>query len=134
MSTTANLTNASTSFDTANDTIVIVKNLETVPGGRTLDVAAFTPDVIPAGHVIITDATGTTFKPMPVNAGATAYAALPAGHLYVGILISTILKSLPFAGIMIRGSVNQNAVAFPMTTIGAAFKTATNNLIRLTQD
>ena len=37
---------------------------------------------------------------MPVNDAATSYAALPAGHSYAGVLIQTLLKSKPMAGIL----------------------------------
>ena len=131
MSTTADLTKKGPVYDTGNDTIVIVKNLETIPGGRTLDVTSYTPDVIPAGHMIICTDDEKTFKPMPVT--GAAYAALPANHKYVGVLISTIRKDKPFAGIMVRGTVNKEATFYPMTAILSAVRTALP-LIRFTQD
>jgi hypothetical protein len=57
--TTANLNNTGTNFDTSNDGIVIVSNLENIPGGKTLDTTGFSPEVIPAGHLVIEEtATG----------------------------------------------------------------------------
>lgn len=52
------------------------------------------------------------------------YDALPAGHTYAGILIATILTKKPFAGIMVRGTVNPAAAPFSMTSILSALKTA----------
>lgn len=131
MSTTANLTTQGSGYDTGNDTIVIVKVLEAIPGGKTLDVASYTPDVIPAGHLIIEETSTGVLKPMPIS-GAN-YAALPASHTYAGVLISTILKSKPFAGIMVRGTVNKNASFYGIASVLTAVKTALP-LIRFTQD
>jgi hypothetical protein len=131
MSTTADLSKQGSGYDTANDNIVIVKMIEAIPGGKTLDVTSFTPDVIPAGHLIIEETSTGALKPMPVTGGA--YAALPASHAYKGILISTILKSKPFAGIMVRGTVNQAASFYTISSVLAAVKTALP-LIRFTQD
>lgn len=131
MSTTANLAKQGSSYDTSNDTIVIVQNLETIPGGKTLDVTSFTPDVIPAGHLIIEETSTGVLKPMPVT-GAD-YAALPASHTYKGVLISTILKSKPLAGILVRGTVNKNASFYGIASVLTAVKAALP-LIRFTQD
>ena len=108
---------------TGKETVVIRDKFEEIRGGRTLDVTGYPLDVITAGHVIIKTATDE-YKPFPLIADGTAYATLPANHEIVGILISTIRKDKPFAGILIRGSVNPNAAPFPMTAILAAVKTA----------
>jgi len=120
----ANLVNPSVGVVTGNDNIVIVDNFQSIRGGRALDVTGFTPDVIKAGHVIIKETTTGEYKPMPVNAGGTAYAALPAGHTYAGIQINTVLKTRAMAGILLRGTVNHKAAPYPMDTILAAVKTA----------
>lgn len=70
--------------------------------------------------------TGSGFK-VPVTAVTTEkdeYASLPADHTYAGILIASIPTSRPFAGIMVRGTVNVNACPFPMTAILSAVKAA----------
>lgn len=131
MSTVVNLTKQGPAYDTSNDTIVIVKNLETIPGGRSLNVTDFAPDVIPAGHLIIKETSTGDFKPMPVV--AEAYGTLPVGHTYEGILISTIRKDRAFAGIMIRGSVNKEASFYNIASVLVAAKAALP-LIRFTQD
>lgn len=55
---------------------------------------------------------------------AGAYGALPAGHTYEHILIQTIAREFPFAGLLVKGVVNPNAAPFPMGTILAAVKAA----------
>lgn len=209
---TANLADKATSVDTSKDNIVIVDNLGSLPGGRTLDVTGFTPPVIKAGHVIIRETSGGSYKPMPAtdtltsgvstlgtvvpgtgytngtyenvplsggsgsgalatvvvastvvstitityggsgyvvgdslgvpgaNAGGTgsggsapvtavadtagAYGSLPSGHTYAGFNVSTQLTSKPFCGIMYRGTVNNLAAPYDMSSILAAVKTA----------
>ncbi|TXK52383.1 hypothetical protein FVR03_01315 [Pontibacter qinzhouensis] len=115
----ADLTNEPNQVDTGNDSIVIVRNLDAVRGGRTLDVTGFTPEVIQAGHLIIKQTSNGEYKPMPIS--GSAYASLPAGHTYAGVLINTVLKSKPFAGIMTNGTVNDVAGPYPVTS---AMKTA----------
>ena len=131
MSTTADLATQGPSYDTGNDTIVIVKVLEAIPGGKTLDVTGFSPDVIPAGHLIIKETSTGVLKPMPIS--GAAYAALPASHTYEGVLISTILTAKPFAGILVRGTVNKNASFYTIASVLTAVKAALP-LIRFTQD
>lgn len=129
--TTANLNKAATTFDDGNDGIVIVANLETIPGGKTLNVTGYLPDVIPAGHLVIEETATGILKPMPVS--ESNYGSLPADHTYKGVVISSILKTSPFAGIMVRGTVNKNASKYGITSILSAVKTALP-LIRFTQD
>lgn len=129
--TTANLNNVTNQFSQGNDGIVIVANLETIPGGKTLDVTGFTPTVIQQGHLVIEETATGVLKPMPVS--GTAYAALPANHTYKGVVISSIPTLKPFAGICIRGSVNYVAGPYNMTSILAAVRTALP-LIRFIKD
>lgn len=121
MGVVASLNNEKKGFDTGNDTIVVPRVFETVIGGRTLDTTGYTPEVVKAGSIVIKeDATGN-HKPMPVNSNADAYAALPAGHSIVGVVISSVDTKKPFVGISVRGSVNEEASPYPVTT---AMKTA----------
>ena len=120
----ANLVNDSVTLDTGNDSIVIVDNFQSIRGGRTLDVTGYTPTTIKAGHVIIKETSSGEYKPMPLNGTKDAYASLPAGHTYAGILIASILTAKPFAGILVRGTVNPAAAPFDMTSILSAVKTA----------
>ncbi len=129
--TTANLSNTGTAFDTSNDGIVIVSNLEVIPGGKTLDVTGFSPDVIPAGHLVIKETATGVLKPMPVS--GSNYGSLPSGHTYHGVVVSSVLKTKPFVSVLVRGSVNKNASKYGISSILSAVQTALP-LIRFTQD
>ena len=129
--TTANLNNTPTTVDTSNDGIVIINNLETIPGGKTLDTTGFTAEVIPAGHLVIEQTSNGVLKPMPIS--GTNYAELPADHTYKGVTIASVLNIKPFVGIMVRGSVNKNASIYSLTSVLDAAKAALP-LIRFTQD
>jgi hypothetical protein len=125
----ADLTNDPMEVITGNDNIVIVDNFQSVRGGRTLDTTGFAPEVIKAGHVIIQATNGTKdYKPMPVDVTTSpanpVYASLPANHVYAGILIASIPTKKPFAGILVRGTVNPAAAPYPMSGILAAVKAA----------
>lgn len=122
MATTVNLANQPLEVITGNDNVVVTLVLETLRGGRSLDVSGFTPDVIPGGHVIIRDTVTGNFKPMPVTSGA--YGTLPTNHEYAGILNGSITKDRPFGAIIVRGGVNPNASVYNITTILAAVKAA----------
>lgn len=111
---TANLTSKD-SIDSTNDSVVIVKNLETIAGGRTLDVTGFADTEISAGHVIIKETATGEFKPLPTSG------TLPGSHTYAGILVASILTSKPMAAIMVRGTVNE---AYAKYAIPAGAKTA----------
>lgn len=121
---TADLNNTSEQIDFSNDSIVIVKNLETIPGGRTLDVTGFAPTVIKAGHVIIEKTADGTLLPLPETG------TLPGAHTYKGILVASILTARPFAAVMVRGTVNKVAAPY---AIAGAVETALP-LIRFTND
>ena len=123
-----NLANQSMTVDTGLDSVVIVHALETIPGGRTLDVAGFTPTVIRAGHVVIKETATGTYKPHPISGGA--YAATPASHTVEGVVMSSVMTDKAMVSIMVRGTVNQVASPYAPT---AGIKTALP-LIRFTQD
>lgn len=109
----ANLTEDGEIYYGGNDTIVIVRHLDSYRGGRTLDVTGYTPEIIKGGHIIIKETATGELKPMPVNAGNTAYAALPADHTYEGVNMHTVLTKRPFASILTNGTVNPVASPFP---------------------
>ncbi|MBD0822635.1 hypothetical protein [Aestuariibaculum marinum] len=115
MSATANLTSKQ-SVDTTNDSVVIVKHIEGIPGGRTLDVTGFGDTEISAGHVIIRDDNSPMdYKPLPTTG------TIPANHSYAGILVSSIKTANAQAAIMVRGTVNE---AYCKYSVPAAAKTA----------
>lgn len=222
MAVQVNLVDEAVNIDMSKDSIVIIDNQFSIPGGKSLDVTGFAPAVLNAGHVIIKETATGNYKPMPATeaspagvatvgsvtagtgytngtyenvplsggtgsgalatvvvgstvvstvtitkagtgytvgdvlsvpgayAGGTgtgasvpvasvatssaAYDSLPAGHTYEGILVATILKKRPFAGVMLEGWVNENAVPFPMTSIKSAFLTAVGNKIKFRSD
>lgn len=134
MAVQVNLVDETVNIDNSKDSIVIINNQFSIPGGKSLDVTGFTPDVLNAGHVIIKETATGNYKPMPINGGATAYAALPVDHTYEGVLVATILKKRPFAGVMLEGWVNEPASPFPVAPIKAAFLTAVNNNIKFRGD
>lgn len=123
----ANLNAEAVNVNTDNDSIVIREVLYTVIGGRTLDTTGFTPAVLNAGHVIIRETSSGNYKPMPVS--GAAYAALPTGHTYEGVLIASILTAKPFAAILIGGYVNPLAMPYPIAPIQAAFTTAVPHIL-----
>jgi hypothetical protein len=129
--TTANLQDTPQSVDTSNDGIVIVANLETIPGGKTLDVTGFAPAVIPAGHLVIEETSTGVLKPMPVS--GAAYGSLPGSHTYKGVVVASILTAKPFASVLVRGSVNGNASTYAIASVLTAVKAALP-LIRFTKD
>jgi hypothetical protein len=118
------LTNEGVQINTEKDNVVIRKVIATIPGGKALNVTGFVPEVINSGHPIIVETATKEYKPMPVNAGQTAYAALPALHTYAGVLIASILTKKASAAIMTVGIMNPEAAPYDFATIAAAVKTA----------
>jgi len=83
-------------------------------------------DTLSAATATIGGGTGSGFSVgvATVGAIATDYGTLPSGHTYAGILIASILTAKPFAGILVRGTVNPAAAPFGMTTILSAVEAA----------
>ena len=106
------------------DSVVIRNYVAGIIGGKALDTTGFTPKYIQAGHVVIRDTKTDTYKPMPLNDEATAYASLPADHEYAGFVMSTVLTDEPLVGIMYAGEVNDVAVPYSVDAIASAIKTA----------
>jgi hypothetical protein len=78
-----------------------------------------------AGDALTASITGGAGFSVPVaTTGGAAYAALPGGHAYEGILIASILTKKPLAGIMIHGTVNPAAAPYSMSAILADVKAA----------
>lgn len=120
---TYNLHNDLEGIIASHDNKVIVDQFHEIRGGRSLDVTGFTPEVIYAGHPIIVDGSGN-YKPFPLNGTNDGYGALPASHTYAGILNASILTKKPAAGILVRGTVNPNAMQFSPASILVALKAA----------
>lgn len=100
-------------YDDGMDAVVIRRYNAGITGGRTLDMTGFPDDVVRAGHIVIYDTETGDFKPMPVQEGA--YAALPAKHEYVGIVVASKPADKPFVAIMTVGEVNDSASVYPFT-------------------
>ena len=128
--TVLNHSNGINGFDAGVDSVTIMRFIEGIPGGRSLNVEGFALPVIKAGHVVIKETATGDFKPMPVNAAGDAYEALPSGHTIEGVVVASVTKELAMVGIMVRGSVNEVASPYPVT---AAIKSALP-LIRFAQD
>lgn len=128
-----NTTNAE-EIDTTDDSIIIVNFLEGLPGGKTLgtDTLPTDQDVIHAGHLVIKETATGLLKALGVT--NDAYVALPGGHEYFGVVRASVLKSKPFAAVMVRGTVNEEAFKNKtgLTTPPAAKEVLT--LIRFTKD
>ena len=128
MGAKANLANAAEVHGFGLDSVVISNYLGGIDGGRTLDVADFSEDVIKAGHVVIRSTSDhTLYKPMPVADGE--YGSLPSGFEYVGVVVSSVPKDMPLVGIMNAGTVNDAASPYPIDGIKAALKAAVPTLI-----
>lgn len=133
---------------TGRDNIVIVKYLDGLVGGRSLDVTDYKSvcgkSVVEAGTVIITNGSGT-YKPMAivedtdtvdeqtVGLGTYSYGSLPSGYSYAGFLVASIDAEKDGAAIMTRGKINKAVVPFALTSILSAVKTALP-LIEFTED
>jgi hypothetical protein len=71
-----------------------------------------------AGDALTASIAGGAGFSVPVATTAEAtYAALPSGYAYAGILIASILTKKPFAGILVRGTVNPAAAPYAMGSI-----------------
>ena len=108
-----NLNKGTASYDDGNDAIVIVTALGDIPGGRALDVADVTEEVIRAGHILIVNDPPKEVKPLGVS--GNAYAAKPSGYSYLGVLKHSVLKSEAAAAILTIGQVNAAASPYPVT-------------------
>lgn len=109
MGTVINISNQNaTTFSDGYDALVVRENYTAVDGGVPLDVTGFTKPNIRAGHVIIrTGAAGAyVYKPMPLDAAGTAYAALPADHEYYGHAVNSVLTTRAFVGVTYHAKIN----------------------------
>jgi hypothetical protein len=111
---TATLNRESVQINGGNDSIVIVKAIADIPGGRVLDVSGVDADtkVIKAGHVLYQNAAGDI---APLGVSGSAYAALPDSGSYVGVLKVSVLVSDPRASVLTMGQVNAAASPYPVT-------------------
>lgn len=111
------------------DSIVIRQFIAGVKNGKTLDVTGFEPEVIKAGHIVIYDKMNDAYKPMPINETGDGYASLPSNHEYVGVVVCSVSKKHPIAGIMYAGEVNDVASPYRVENIKTDIKTALPQLV-----
>lgn len=103
-----------------------------VAGGAVTSVVVTTPGsgyklgeiLSAAASTIGTSGSGFAVAVVNTSAEGVAYASLPAGHTYQGVLIASILTKKAFAGIMTIGVINPTACPLDFATIASAFKTA----------
>lgn len=109
-----------TVINDGNDSIVIVRDIADIPGGRTLDVSnvASGTEVIKAGHIIKYTAATGEYAPLGVSSGS--YVSLSAGEAYAGVLKKSVMVSDPRAAILVEGQVNAAACPYPITDTIAA--------------
>lgn len=106
MSTTVSLNNDNESLITEKDSIVIKLNLESIEGGRSLDVTDFAPDYIRAGHVIIMESSSKTYKPMPATEARTS------GVATVGTIVAgSGYTNGTYENVPLKGGTGKNARA-----------------------
>lgn len=77
---------------------------------------------VPGAYAGGTATTNSTVTVATLAAGT--YDSLPSGHTYAGINISTIPVTKPFAGILVRGTVNPTPMKYDISGILSAVKTA----------
>lgn len=112
MATLADLSPVGKQFSDGYDTIVIKPGVFLdVTSGRTLNFTGYANTFIRRGHPIILETATGDYKPMPLNAGGTAYGELPADHKYMGLANQTVTPDMPFVGIVRGANVNPNCNA-----------------------
>ncbi len=109
-----NLQNESQNVITGNDNIVIIDNLQSVRGGRSLDMTGYPHDFLHAGHVIIKDA-AEEYKPMPIT-GEGSIVSLGT------IVPGTLYTDGTYTGVALTGGTGTGAVATIVVADGAVTK------------
>lgn len=112
---TANLNRENIEVNDGLDCIVVVQALSQIPGGRTLDVSGLPEGTtsVKSGHVLVIDSKTKAVSPLGITDGA--YAALPTGKKYYGVLKATVLTRNPQAAIITAGQINVAASPAPVT-------------------
>jgi len=114
----ADLGYTANTYDDGLDSIAIVDNLQSIRGGRTLDVTGFTPTVIRSGHVIIKATATGQFKPMPIT-GVNSIGGLgivTPGSAYTP---TSTGSAVTYAAVALTGGTGSGATADITVTGGA---------------
>ncbi len=104
--------------DDGNEGKIIIRDLADIPGGRALDVSAFSSvEVIKAGHIIKHNTSTGVYAPLGITGSNNdTYASLGENEEYAGVLKASILVSKPFAAIMTIGEVNAEASPYAVSS------------------
>lgn len=124
----ANLANEVEQFSTGLDSILIRRKGGRIIGGCVLNLSEWSEDIVKGGHIVIKKETDgvTEYKPNPVE--GDAFAAIPAGYEYAGVLVRTVSKKDPRAAVQYDGEINDKAMPYSIESIKAALKTALPSL------
>ncbi len=126
-----NLKGQTTQVSNSNDSIVIMKCLAEIQGGRGVKVGNSYPhNVINAGHVVVQDNTTKEYELLALNSAGTGYQMdtettgtgqdevtvdiFPEGKTAVGVVKATVLAEKPLVAILTQGQVNATASPFPV--------------------
>jgi hypothetical protein len=117
MATYVDLVDKGIQVNSSLDSIVIIQNDFSIPGGKALDVTGYGYDTLSAGHVIIKDsATPPNYKPMPATetspAGVATVGAVTAGTGYA----NGTFENVPLSGGTGRGALGTVVVAGTVVT------------------
>lgn len=128
---TVNLNNEPQNIITGNDNTVIVGVIDTVRGGRSLDVTGFSPTIINAGHVVIIEDSTKEYKPMPVvgSGGVQTLGTLTAGSGYTNDGTYTSVSLTGGAGSGAKGTVivaGNKVTGVTITTPGTGYAVGDN--------
>jgi hypothetical protein len=102
--------------DDGNDSKVIIRDLADIPGGRALDVSAWSADTIKAGHIIKHNTSTGAYAPLGITGSNNdTYDSLGDHEEYAGVLKVSVLKTKAFAAIMTMGEVNVAASPYAVS-------------------
>lgn len=117
-----NYTDEQKAIGNVKDGVVIVKVVDSLPGGVVLDVADWKKPNIPAGHPIYKDA-GGDYKPLELDEEGTAIFEGDPNNAdkVVGIVAATVPTKRAIVGMMISGTVDDRHCTYslPDSVIGA---------------
>jgi hypothetical protein len=125
---TANLANTSTSYDTSKDSVIIQRNIDSIPGGRTLDVTGYGPAL--TGNIATLGAiTGGsayvngTYTDVPLTGGAGTNAT--ADITVAGGAVTAVVIKSGGAGYVVGNSLSAAAANIGGAGTGFAVPVAT---------